>query len=97
MVLRTTIPGLTRNIEDEIMSRAGKERTIPFPLSGNTVIPGRPKTRHHDHSAGHAARQRHGSHSGEKTWREVADRGLEIVICIGHIVGVVMLVADHLF
>ena len=33
----------------------------------------------------------------EKTWREVADRGLEIVICIGHIVGVVMLVVDHLF
>ena len=32
----------------------------------------------------------------EKTWREVADRGLEIVICIGHIVGVVMLVVDHL-
>jgi hypothetical protein len=29
----------------------------------------------------------------EKTWREVADRGLEIVICIGHIVGVVMLVS----
>jgi hypothetical protein len=27
----------------------------------------------------------------------MADRGLEIVICIGHIVGVVMLVVDHLF
>ena len=79
------------------MPQAGKERTTPRPLPGGAVIPGRPKTRHHGQSAGHAARKRPGSRSGEKTWREVADRGLEIVICIGHIVGVVMLVADHLF
>ena len=79
------------------MSRAGKERTTPISPRGNAVIPGCSKARHHDHSAGHAARKRPGSRPGEKTWREVADRGLEIVICIGHIVGVVMLVADHLF
>ena len=79
------------------MSQAGKERTTPRSLSGAAVISSRPKTRHHGHNAGHAARQRLGSHSGEKTWRDVADRGLEIVICIGHIVGVVMLVVDHLF
>ena len=79
------------------MSQAGKERTTPRSLSGAAVISSRPKARHNGHSAGYAARQRLGSHSGEKTWREVADRGLEIVICIGHIVGVVMLVVDHLF
>ena len=79
------------------MSQAGKERSTPRSLSGAAAISSRPKARHHDHSAGHAARKRRGSHSGEKTWREVADRGLEIVICIGHIVGVVMLVVDHLF
>ena len=79
------------------MSRAAKQRSIPRPLSGDAVIPGRPKARPHGHSAEHAARKRPGSRSGEKTWREIADRGLEIVICIGHIVGVVMLVADHLF
>ena len=79
------------------MPQAAKHRSTQRSLSGAAVISSRPKTRHHDHSAGHAARQRHGSHSGEKTWREVADRGLEIVICIGHIVGVVMLVAEHLF
>ena len=79
------------------MSRAAKQRSIPRPLSGDAVIPGRPKARHHGQSARHAAHKRLGSLSGEKTWREVADRGLEIVICIGHIVGVVMLVVDHLF
>ena len=79
------------------MSQAGKERTTPRSLSGAAVISSRPKARHRGHSAGYAARQRPGSHSGEKTWREVADRGLEIVICVGHIVGVVMLVVDHLF
>ena len=79
------------------MPQAAKQRSTPRPLSGAAVIPGCPKARHHGQSAGHAARKRPGSRSGEKTWREVADRGLEIVICIGHIVGVVMLVADHLF
>ena len=79
------------------MPQAAKHRSTPRSLSGAAVIPSRPKARHHGHSAGYAARQRPGSHSGEKTWREVADRGLEIVICIGHIVGVVMLVVDHLF
>ena len=76
------------------MSQAAKHRSTPRSLSGAAVISSRPKTRHHGHNA---ARQRPGSLSGEKTWREVADRGLEIVICIGHIVGVVMLVVDHLF
>ena len=79
------------------MSRAAKHRSTPRSLSGAAVISSRPKARHRGHSAGYAARQRPASHSGEKTWREVADRGLEIVICIGHIVGVVMLVVDHLF
>ena len=79
------------------MSQAAKPRSIPRSLSGAAVIPSRPKARYHGHSAAHPARQRLGSHPGEKTWREVADRGLEIVICIGHIVGVVMLVVDHLF
>ena len=79
------------------MPQAAKHRSTPRSLSGAAVIPSRPKTRYHGHNAAHPARQRPGSHSGEKTWREVADRGLEIVICIGHIVGVVMLVVDHLF
>ena len=79
------------------MPQAGKERTTPRPLRGDVVNLGRPKARHHGQSTGHAARKRPSSRAGEKTWREVADRGLEIVICIGHIVGVVMLVADHLF
>ena len=76
------------------MSQAAKHRSTPVLLSGAAVISSRPKTRHHGHNA---ARQRPASHPGEKTWREMADRGLEIVICIGHIVGVVMLVVDHLF
>ena len=79
------------------MPQAAKHRSTPRSLSGAAVISSRPKARHHGHSAEHAARQRSASHSGEKTWREMADRGLEIVICIGHIVGVVMLVVDHLF
>ena len=79
------------------MPQAAKHRSTPRSLPGAAVISSRPKARHHGHSAGYAARQRPASHSGEKTWREVADRGLEIVICIGHIVGVVMLVAEHLF
>ena len=76
------------------MPQAAKHRSTPRSLSGAAVISSRPKARHHGQSAG---RQRLGSHSGEKTWREMADRGLEIVTCIGHIVGVVMLVVDHLF
>ena len=76
------------------MPQAAKHHSTPRSLPGAAVISSRPKARHHDHNA---TRQRLGSHSGEKTWREVADRGLEIVICIGHIVGVVMLVVDHLF
>ena len=79
------------------MPQAAKHRSTPRSLSGAAVISSRPKARHRGHSAGYAARQRLGSHSGEKTWREMADRGLEIVICVGHIVGVVMLVVDHLF
>ena len=79
------------------MPQAAKHRTTPRSLSGAAVISSRPKARHHGQSTGHAARKRPSSRAGEKTWREVADRGLEIVICIGHIVGVVMLVADHLF
>ena len=39
----------------------------------------------------------HGSRPAEKSWRKSVDRGLEIIICIGHIVGAAMLVADHLF
>ena len=78
------------------MPQAAKHRSTQRSLSGAAVISSRPKARHHGQSAGYAARQRLDSHSGEKTWREVADRGLEIVICIGHIVGVVMLVVDHL-
>ena len=78
------------------MPQAAKHRSTPLSLSGAAVISSRPKARHRGHNAGHPARQRPASHSGEKTWREVADRGLEIVICIGHIVGVVMLVVDHL-
>ncbi|MCA7121219.1 MAG: hypothetical protein LGL72_17900 [Acidibrevibacterium sp.] len=78
------------------MPQAAKHRSTQRSLSGAAVISSRPKARHHGRNAGYAARQRPGSHSGEKTWREVADRGLEIVICIGHIVGVVMLVVDHL-
>ena len=53
-------------------------------------IPTHLKTRHPGHGA------KHGSRS-EKNWRRTVDRGLEIIICIGHSVGVVMLVADHLF
>ena len=49
------------------------------------------------HATQHAACKRPHSRSGDKDWRKVADRGLEIVICIGHIVGVTMLVAEHLF
>ena len=79
------------------MPQAAKHRSTQRSLSGAAAIPSRPKARHHGHNAGPAARQRPASHSGEKTWREMADRGLEIVICIGHIVGVVMLVVDHLF
>ena len=79
------------------MSQAAKPRSTQRSLSGAAVISSRPKARYHGHSARHAARQRPASHPGEKTWREMADRGLEIVICIGHIVGVVMLVAEHLF
>ena len=41
-------------------------------------------------------RNRHSSGESEANWREVADRGLEIVICVGHIFGVIMLIAEHL-
>lgn len=29
-------------------------------------------------------------------WRESGDRMLEIFICVGHVIGAVMLVAEHL-
>jgi hypothetical protein len=66
---------------------------------GAAVIPGRAKTktRHHGHGARQAARKRPGSRPEEKSWRRSVDRGLELIICIGHIVGVTMLVAEHLF
>ncbi|MDA8251233.1 MAG: hypothetical protein M0Z28_18965 [Rhodospirillales bacterium] len=60
-------------------------------------IPTHLKTRHPGHGAGHAAHDRPGSRPAEKSWRKSVDRGLEIIICIGHIVGAAMLVADHLF
>ena len=41
-------------------------------------------------------RHRHSTRASEADWRKVADRGLEIVICVGHIFGVIMLIADHL-
>ncbi len=59
------------------MPQAAKHRSTPRSLSGVAVISSHPKARHHGQSAG---RQRLGSHSGEKTWREVADRGLEVSI-----------------
>ena len=61
------------------------------------ATPAHPKTRHHGHRAKHAALQHSGSRPREKTWRETVDHGLEIIICIGHIVGATMLVAEHLF
>ena len=82
------------------MSQANPSPTMPSPASGEDA-PSPTLTRrgtpHRGHATRHGARKRPHSRSGEKDWRKVADRGLEIVICIGHIVGVVMLVADHLF
>ena len=83
------------------MSQANPSPTMPSPALGEDAPSpavtltrrGTPRRGH----ARHAARKRPHSRSEEKDWRKVADRGLEIVICIGHIVGVVMLVADHLF
>ena len=66
-------------------------------VGDDTAAPTHPKTRHHGHRAKHAALQHSGSRPREKTWRETVDHGLEIIICIGHIVGATMLVAEHLF
>jgi hypothetical protein len=80
------------------MPQADRSPIMSSPASGETQAhPVRRSASHRGHAAGHAAHQRHHARPGEKDWRKVADRGLEIVICIGHIVGVVMLVADHLF
>ena len=41
-------------------------------------------------------RHQHSTGDSETNWREMADRGLEIVMCVGHIFGVIMLIAEHL-
>ena len=61
------------------------------------ATPTHPKARHHGHNAKHAARKHPASRPVEKTWRKTVDRSLEIIICIGHIVGATMLVVEHLF
>ena len=79
------------------MSQADPSPIMSAAASRAAVIPARPKTRHPGHGARHAAHDRPGSRPAEKSWRKSVDRGLEIIICIGHIVGAAMLVADHLF
>ena len=72
------------------MSQADHSPIMSEAASRAVGIPTYIKTRHLGCGA------KHGSRSG-KDWRRTVDRGLEIIICIGHIVGVVMLIADHLF
>ena len=80
------------------MSQADPSPIMSSAASRAAVAPVTPKkTRHPGHGARHAAHDRHGSRPAEKSWRKSVDRGLEIIICIGHIVGVTMLVAEHLF
>ncbi len=55
------------------------------------------KTRHHGHRGQHAAHRHAGSRPGEKDWRKTLDHGLGVFICLGHIVGATLLLAEHLF
>ena len=79
------------------MSQADPSPIMPPAASETGVSSGRPKTRHHGQCARHAARKHPASRPVEKTWRKTVDRSLEIIICIGHIVGATMLVVEHLF
>lgn len=55
-----------------------------------------PQSHHRSRNAQHAVRKPSVPRAERKNWRETVDHGLEIFICIGHIVGAVMLVAEHL-
>ncbi len=48
------------------------------------------------HKVTHAASKPGLPQAEHKDWRKTVDHGLEILICIGHIVGAFMLVAEHL-
>ncbi len=54
------------------------------------------QSHHRSRNAQHAVRKPSVPRAERKNWRETVDHGLEIFICIGHIVGAVMLVAEHL-
>jgi hypothetical protein len=62
------------------MPQADRSPIMSSPASGETQAhPIRRGASHRGHAAGHAAHQRHHARPGEKDWRKVADRGLEIV------------------
>ncbi len=48
------------------------------------------------HKAKHAVSKQTVPQAERKDWRKTVDHGLEILICVGHIVGAFMLVAEHL-
>ena len=81
------------------MSEANSSLTTPVPASEKNPAraPTHAKTRHHGHRGQHAAHRHAGSRPGEKDWRKTLDHGLGVFICLGHIVGATLLVAEHLF
>ena len=52
--------------------------------------------RRRGHKVKHPAYKSSQPRPKHKDWRKSADRTLEVVICVGHIMGVVMIVVDHL-
>ena len=55
-----------------------------------------PQSQRRDHKAKHAVSKQTMPQVEHQSWRKTVDHGLEILICVGHIVGAFMLVAEHL-
>jgi hypothetical protein len=55
-----------------------------------------PQSQRRGHKAKHAVSKQSVPQAERKDWRKTVDHGLEILICVGHIVGAFMLVAEHL-
>ena len=55
-----------------------------------------PKSQRRGHKAKYTVSKQSLPQAEHQNWRKTVDHGLEILICVGHIVGAFMLVAEHL-
>ncbi len=55
-----------------------------------------PKSQRRGHKAIYTVSKQSLPQAEHQNWRKTVDHGLEILICVGHIVGAFMLVAEHL-